>query len=695
MAVALAVPLQSSVIIGEITLDKLSEFMSHLPGEAGFITLILDRHGHIVADSDLKRFGQQLDSASLPPIHRDDGRPYSFKPFDLYGTSVLGNLVEIHPLEWKVLFAQPVKTAYKSMTVAFITLATGLGAALIIAMMAAWFLAVKLSEQFKLYIRYSQDIAQGIYDLEMPSSRTMEMANLGQNLKKMARKINRREKALKIHQFNFDKASIGIHRIASDARFLDVNNHFAETLGYTREELLEMSIFDIDPGVDSEIWKDRWQNLIKIGKNHFETLHQNKDGQTIPMEITSNLLEYEGRKFAMCFTLDISERKKAENELKSLRNYLSNIIDSMPSILVGVDIEGRVTQWNKTVEKTTGIPAAAARGKMISDILPQMRSEQEKIIESIRTRQIIRKQKKPVATSNGTFYEDITIYPLITNGVESAVIRIDDVTEKVRLEEMMIQSEKMISIGGLAAGMAHEINNPLGIILQSTQNMSRRLGTELAKNRTTASEIGLDLDTMQQYLRQRSINTYLESIKVAGERAAKIVKSMLAFSRKSESKKALYNINSIFEQVLEMAANDYDLKKTYDFRSVEIHRDYGELPDIICTETEIAQVFLNIVKNAAQAMARHQYVDAGPRISVKTRVHNNRVVVSIKDNGPGIDGENQKKIFEPFHTTKPPGEGTGLGLSVSYFIITTHHGGTISVQSRAGGGTCFMIELPI
>ena len=131
-------------------------------------------------------------------------------------------------------------------------------------------------------------------------------------------------------------------------------------------------------------------------------------------------------------------------------------------------------------------------------------------------------------------YEDVTVYPLMSNGVEGAVIRVDDVTERVRIEEMMVQSEKMLSVGGLAAGMAHEINNPLGVILQASQNVLRRVSPDLPVNARVAGECGITLSSVQQYLERREILTFLEDIRQSGQRAAEIVANMLSFSRKAE-----------------------------------------------------------------------------------------------------------------------------------------------------------------
>jgi len=269
-----------------------------------------------------------------------------------------------------------------------------------------------------------------------------------------------------------------------------------------------------------------------------------------------------------------------------------------------------------------------------------------------------------------------------------------DITERKRTAALMVQTEKMMMVGGLAAGMAHEINNPLGIITQTSQNIQRRFNPQLPANRAVADEIGLDLDKMQQYLALRQIPGFIKTIREATERAAKIIANMLKFSRKSESCTEYVELGLLFEQVLELASSDYDLKKNYDFRRVNIVQEVSpDLPKVPVSVLEIEQVLLNLLKNAAQAMYEASTPD--PQITLRTGQENGFALIEVMDNGPGMPPEIQKRIFEPFYTTKEVGQGTGLGLSVSYSIIVNNHHGSIAVDSRPGHGTCFRIRLPL
>jgi len=272
---------------------------------------------------------------------------------------------------------------------------------------------------------------------------------------------------------------------------------------------------------------------------------------------------------------------------------------------------------------------------------------------------------------------------------------VDDVTEREKTQEMLIQSEKMITVAGLAAGMAHEINNPLGIIMQNAENALHRMLDELPGNISAAEAAGTDLNRIREYVKARRVDQYLSAVRDAGARAAKIVANMLKFSRGTESKFDYLNVNNIIDKALDLASNDYDLMKNYDFRNIKVTKEFSDLPDIPCAETQLEQVFLNLLKNSAEAMLEKGRASGGHEIIIKTAHHNGTIKIEFKDNGPGMDQSTKKRIFEPFFTAGKVGAGTGLGLSVSYHIIVTGHGGSITVESEPGEGTMFIISLPV
>ncbi|MBF0266548.1 MAG: hypothetical protein HQL46_14885, partial [Gammaproteobacteria bacterium] len=297
---------------------------------------------------------------------------------------------------------------------------------------------------------------------------------------------------------------------------------------------------------------------------------------------------------------------------------------------------------------------------------------------------------------------EINIYPLQcedetqnneTNN-RGAVIRIDDITERNKLEEIMIQSDKMLTVGGLAAGMAHEINTPLGSIIQSTQVLNNRLDKNNNKNQRVAEDCELDIENLDQYLHRRGIFQLLAGIGDGGSRTSKIVKSMLSFSHQG-SASTVHQINEIIDEALELAKSDYDLKKRYHFMNFTIIKNYADgIPSIKFDRTKLEQVILNLVKNAAHAMLDMPNGHK-PCIEITTAVDTANLLIKIKDNGPGISDEIQKRIFDPFFTTKEVGSGTGLGLSLAYFIINRQHNGIIQVQSTPGNGAEFSMSLPL
>ena len=393
--------------------------------------------------------------------------------------------------------------------------------------------------------------------------------------------------------------------------------------------------------------------------------------------------------------VDITDRTGTEAKLRRLKNHLANIIDSMPAALVGLDRAGLVTQWNRQAETLTGRPATAAIGQAVYILLPEFAAWIRALEEKAENGGPASLEKLYLEQAGERQVFDLMLYPLVADGIEGAVLRIENVTERHRVQALMVQNEKMMSLGGLAAGMAHEINNPLGIISQAAQNIERRVSLDLPANQKVAAELGLQLELMQSYFKRREIPAFITDIREASSRAAKIISNMLQFSRKSGTERKLVSLAEVVNRTVELAANDYDLRKQFDFRSVEIIREFQpDLPDLPMVVVEIQQVLLNLLKNAAQAMSLHPS-DRKPAITLRLRREGKYMVMEVADNGPGMAEKVARRVFEPFFTTKSPGVGTGLGLSVSYMIITQNHQGFISVESAPGNGSRFIIKLPI
>lgn len=390
-----------------------------------------------------------------------------------------------------------------------------------------------------------------------------------------------------------------------------------------------------------------------------------------------------------------TELQLSNRDLGRLQALLENVINSMPSVLIAIDDEGRVLQWNQEACRLSGCSAEEARGQLLSEVFPGLHRQLPGVEKAISSRQVQRSSRVLTRLKPGSqMLMDVTSYPLLTNGVIGAVIRADDVTDRVRLEEAMIQAEKMLSVGGLAAGMAHEINNPLAGIMQNLQVAQNRLTLTQSKNLAAAAEFGLKLEAVTSYLEKRGVLDMLRSATESARRAAAIVDNILSFSRQSESKKSPRDLARLIEQTLALLDNDYDLEKGYDFRKIKIVRDFeAGLPQVPCEETKIQQVLLNILRNGAQAMRSHEAQDECCFV-LKLSRHGEMAQIEICDNGPGLEPEVRRRIFEPFFTTKGVRGGTGLGLSVSYFIVAEQHGGQLSVEPTTEHGCCFVIRLP-
>ncbi|MDC7242368.1 MAG: ATP-binding protein [Spirochaetales bacterium] len=295
----------------------------------------------------------------------------------------------------------------------------------------------------------------------------------------------------------------------------------------------------------------------------------------------------------------------------------------------------------------------------------------------------------------GPLFLDYTVKPVFneTGEIVQLIAEGRDITEKARLDEDIVKNEKMRSVGSLASGLAHEINNPLSGIIQSADLMKKRLtDPHLPANLKTAEVSGISMTGLISYVNSRGIPEILQAINDSGVRAAEIVKNMLDFTRTGDSDFSSCNPARLIDSSLELAKTDIELKIKYRFTSIELIKDYEEnIPSILCVPDQFQQVMLNVLKNAAQAV--HQLEN--PRIEIHLYSDSSWVNLEVRDNGSGMDKKVIARAFDPFYTTKEFGSATGLGLSVAYFIITQNLKGSITIASPPGSGAVIKIRLPL
>lgn len=486
--------------------------------------------------------------------------------------------------------------------------------------------------------------------------------------------------------------------LGPDRGIEECNSRFPAMFGHTQEAATGLDWLAISDLAQNQ---GRVEGFLEAAGSlrsvSFDWICRRADGSTFPARVRLRLLKVpEGERLLAVIT-DVSESRRAELEAERLRRLLRETVDAMPSMLIGIDAGGRVVLWNRSAEERSSVPTDKAVGNPLEVVWPDMSSLVLLVREAMEARTTVTRLKIPRAMDGGVRYDDIMAYPLTGDGNAGAVVRIDDVTDRVRFEEMIVQSEKMLSLGGLAAGMAHEINNPLAAMLGSVQVIRRRLLEPMPKNEQAAVKVGADFETIGAYTRERDIPHLLDMIQDAGRRAATIVVNMLNFSRKQGNCPGLHSLAALIDRTLDLVQVDYDLSKKYDFKRIEIVRDFAEgIGEVPCEGQKVQQVLLNLIRNAAEAMAEKTYPEqVRPRLALGLRQDGEWIVVSVFDNGPGIPESIRGRIFEPFFTTKAVGRGTGLGLSVSYFIVTEELGGMLRVDSSPGQWTRFEISLPL
>ncbi len=352
------------------------------------------------------------------------------------------------------------------------------------------------------------------------------------------------------------------------------------------------------------------------------------------------------------------EQKAAQ--IERLKDFSENIVESLNVGVLAVDLEGRLESWNSQLERLIGVTRADAVGRKLGEVLPpdlvaevEARAAQDHVTGIY---------KFHLQNPNGrSLVVNVSIAPLVGKTGErlGRLLLLDDISQRVRLEEQMMQNEKLTSLGLLAAGVAHEVNTPLAVISNYIQMLARQLPAD---------------DPRQQTIDKIVKQTF---------RASEIVNNLLNFSRTGAAEFIEVDVNAVVEETLSLVAHPLKTGR------VTVLKSFAQgLPHVLGSTNRLQQVFLNLFMNARDAMP------SGGMLEVRTAAHNGAVEIEVTDTGLGIPREHINRIFDPFFTTKSSGRGTGLGLSVSYGIIK-EHAGRIDVRSLPGKGTSFRLEFPV
>ncbi|HZW24079.1 MAG TPA: PAS domain S-box protein [Gallionella sp.] len=518
-----------------------------------------------------------------------------------------------------------------------------------------------------------------------------------------------------------------------DANLEYVNEAFVRATGYSREEAIGQNPRILHSGKNPRaIYDEMWAHLTRGETWRGELINRRKDGsEYVEAILVSPVRDTGGRTtHYLAIKEDITERKRVEQALLESEQKFRVMTASAQDAIAMVDNDGNVSFWNAAAEKIFGYAAEEVIGRELHQLLAPPRYREAYLAGFSHFRQtgegdVIGKTLDLAALHKDghEFPVELSLSAVNIGGKWQAIGIMRDITERKQGEaraaanyesvaamnaqllesnkqleqakSQLLQSEKMAAIGLLAAGVAHEINNPVGYVNSNLGTLEKYLAdifVIIDKYEAAEAVQGKDsqlLAELRQFKTKVDFNFLRQDIKslIAEshqglERIKKIIRDLKDFSRSDVDEQWVWaDVHHGLDTTLNVVWNELKYK-------CEVVKEYGDLPEIWCLPSQLNQVFMNLLVNAAQA------IEVRGRITIRTGAEGERVWIEVSDTGKGISPENIPRLFDPFFTTKPVGLGTGLGLSVSYKIVEKHHG-KIEVHSEPGKGSTFRVWLPV
>lgn len=460
----------------------------------------------------------------------------------------------------------------------------------------------------------------------------------------------------------FENANDGIILLRDfPLQIADVNREVEKAIGYTKKELFRKEIFDLFEPRESEKVRSYFKEVFEKGEGRADCLSlMRKDGSSLEVDLSTKRIDLGDESFYQMIFRDLTEQRKLEKKIRESKRNLEAIFDGIRDQLSIQAPDYQILRVNRAVVENYKSSFGELIGRKCYEVYFQRTLPCEKcpVSVTIETRQ---PTTSIIKIPEGTTTLQIFSYPILDEkgDLASIIEYIKDITEEQRLQEQLIQSEKLAGIGILTSGVTHEINNPLSGIIGM-------------------AEIALEEDDLSKN------KDYLKDILNCAQRITEIVKGLKSYSRaaKKEDQSPL-DLNEVLEESLKM------VRLAIKPPSVEVIKKFQTLEKIQANMGEIQQVFTNLITNAFQAMDGN-----GGKLILSTRSFRDLVEVKVIDHGMGIPPKYLSRIFDPFFTTKKLGEGTGLGLNIVYRIVTKYEG-TIDVESKEQVGTTFTIKFPI
>ncbi len=451
-----------------------------------------------------------------------------------------------------------------------------------------------------------------------------------------------------------------------------VNDAAVELLGYSREEQLSIPVWtsiapeDIPRLMERLAAQERGEPIADSAEVTVVT----KSGERIPVEFSRAQVAIDGRMASVSFFVDVSARRRQERELRSSEARFRALIELAPDAVTIVR-DGRVAFANPAAVKLMQAPQEKVLGKRLEEALPKGIAEvmARRVLEVLEggTSAPTARDYQHRWRDGGTTTVEVSSLPIEYEGGPAVLSFARDITERTAMHAQLMQTDRLVAVGRLAAGVAHEINNPLGYMRLIVEYLSRELpGLLEAPDR---------LEEMQRRI---------EELGHAAERVATIVRDLRTFARADTEQQSLVDLREILDFAIKMAGSELRHR-------ARVVTAFERVPPVRANSGRLEQVFLNLIVNAAQAVP--EGAPSSTEIHVSLASRGEHVVVEIADPGSGIPPEIVGRIFDPFFTTKPAGSGTGLGLSISRSIVA-QLGGSIEVTTTVGRGTTFSVSLP-